>query len=249
MTPDKLDAAKKSWCGAAHSLSFLTLHVTSEISTSFLTSIELVSNTFSAKNYFWFSDKELKLDVIMHNHRNSKAIWNEARSRSIKVVCKFELITSLLPPYVECFPRPRSNLHLARKWQNIAGKSVRRKKTEKGWNSCKRQEGRKTRRRKKQFRGKVGIWSANYYHFGKAIIFQTLTSVTGQQPFYPAIPSSWRKREFVFYSFLLFSSSYLLILFISLEHLNKRLRRKWLWADSGLKKNPVATEKRIEQHF
>ena len=132
MTPDKLDAAKKSWCGAAHSLSFLTLHVTSEISTSFLTSIELVSNTFSAKNYFWFSDKELKLDVIMHNHRNSKAIWNEARSRSIKVVCKFELITSLLPPYVECFPRPRSNLHLARKWQNIAGKSVRRKKTERG---------------------------------------------------------------------------------------------------------------------
>ena len=115
MTPDKLDAAKKSWCGAAHSLSFLTLHVTSEISTSFFTSIELVSKSSSAKNDFCFSDKEAKLDVIVHNHRNSKAIWNEARSRSIKVWCKFELITSLLPPYVECSPRPRSNLHLARK--------------------------------------------------------------------------------------------------------------------------------------
>ena len=163
MTPDKLDAAKKSWCGAAHSLSFLTLHVTSEISTSFFTSIELVSKSSSAKNDFCFSDKEAKLDVIVHSHRNSKAIWNEARSRSIKVGCKFQLITSLLPPYVECSPRPRSNLHLARKCQNIAGKSGRRKKTEKGWNSCKRQEGRKTRRRKKRFRGKVGIWSANYY--------------------------------------------------------------------------------------
>ena len=151
MTPDKLDAAKKSWCGAAHSLSFLTLHVTSEISTSFFTSIELVSKSFSAKNDFCFSDKEAKLDVIVHNHRNSKAIWNEARSRSIKVGCKFQLITSLLPPYVECSPRPRSNLHLARKWQNIAGKSGRGEKTEKGWNSCKRQEGRKTRRGKKRF--------------------------------------------------------------------------------------------------
>ena len=97
-----------------------SLHVTSEISTSFFTSIELVSKSFSAKNDFCFSDKEAKLDVIVHNHRNSKAIWNEARSRSIKVGCKFELITSLPPPYVECSPRSRSNLHLAREWQNIA---------------------------------------------------------------------------------------------------------------------------------
>ena len=66
MTPDKLDAAKKSWCGAAHSLSFLTLHVTSEISTSFFTSIELVSKSFSAKNDFWFSDKESKLDFLSY---------------------------------------------------------------------------------------------------------------------------------------------------------------------------------------
>ena len=213
------------------------------------TIIELVSNTFSAKNYFWFSDKELKLDVIMHNHRNSKAIWNEARSRSIKVVCKFELITSLLPPYVECFPRPRSNLHLARKWQNIAGKSVRRKKTERGGTVAKGRRAEKQEEERNNLGARLVFGVQIITILAKAIIYQTLTSVTGQQPFYPAIPSSWRKREFVFYSFLLFSSSYLLVLFISLEHLNKRLRRKWLWADSGLKKNPVATEKRIEQHF
>ena len=142
----QIGCSKEKLVRCGHSLSFLTLHVTSEISTSFFTSIELVSKSFSAKNDFCFSDKEAKLDVIVHNHRNSKAIWNEARSRSIKVGCKFQLITSLLPPYVECSPRPRSNLHLAR---NIAGKSGRRKKTEKGWNSCKRQEGRKNEKKKK----------------------------------------------------------------------------------------------------
>ena len=98
----------------------------------------------------------------MHNHRNSKAIWNEARSRSIKVVCKFELITSLLPPYVECFPRPRSNLHLARKWQNIAGKSVRRKKTERGGTVAK---GRRAEKQEEEWNKKLGWYSK--YHFGK----------------------------------------------------------------------------------
>ena len=144
----QIGCSKEKLVRCGHSLSFLTLHVTSEISTSFFTSIELVSKSFSAKNDFCFSDKEAKLDVIVHNHRNSKAIWNEARSRSIKVGCKFQLITSLLPPYVECSPRPRSNLHLARKCQNIAGKSGRRKKTEKGWNSCKKARGPKNKKKK-----------------------------------------------------------------------------------------------------
>ena len=216
MTPDKLDAAKKNWCGAAHSLSFLTLHVKSEISTSFFTSIELVSQSFSAKNDFFFSDKEAKLDVIVHNHRNSKAIWNEARSRSIKVGCKFQLITSLLPPYVECSPRPRSSLHLARKGQNIAGESGRRKKTEKGWNSCKKVGGQKNEKKKRNDLGVRLVFGVQIITIlAKAIIYQTLNSVPGLQPFYPAIPSSWRKREFVFL--------FLFIIFLSLSPISFHL--------------------------